>query len=198
MKNVFCAAVACVTLTIMFAISGFANAIPPQVTLSSGTSGNIKFVNTGSSVDVSFTGTSGQCGHSNCVGGAALLDVGNTQTNGTYTMWMTGGPISLTGGPSDYTVALGPANIWLEVKLGGNGSLGDLIAAVSLTDLTDGNTTTPQFSGDFIATIATLGFKSYFPLGNLYPGEIDFVVKLPKGSTLSPKGATVQGYLSSG
>lgn len=196
MKKLSFATVACLALVALATTAGFANAIPPQVTLSLGTSGNVAFSTVGNVINVSFTGNSGQCGHANCVGGAALLDLGTSQTLGSYTMWMTGGPLSLTGGPSDFTAMKGSSAIYLEVKLGSNGSLGDLITTISLDTLTGGSTNTPQLSGDFWASTSTLGFTKYFVNG--VPGEIDFTVKLPPNSSLGPNGSTVSGYLSSG
>jgi len=187
-------------LLVATSIGGWANAIPPQVTLSLGTTGNVDFTNTGPSLSLGFTGTSGQCGHANCVSGNALLDP--LGVLGRYWMWMTGGSPALTSlGGGDYNVAMGTTSIYLEVKLGpnGDGSLGDLITTVSLTALHGGMGTTPQFDGTFLATTRTIDFSSGF--SSSIPGDIDFTVKLPRNTPLSspiPVGHSISGYISSG
>jgi hypothetical protein len=129
------------------------------------------------------------------------LDLGTSTVSGKYWLWLTGGPLTLTGGPSDYTVNMGSSTLWLEVKLGpgGNGALGDLKATVALTDLFGAVGSTPQFVGSFIDTAATVDFHGLFPTSTALPGEADFTVKLPrKGLAPWKLGAAVSGYVSSG
>ena len=181
----------------MAPIGAWANVIPPQVTLASGTVGSVVFANTGANLTAAFTGTAGQCGHANCVSGLAVFDP--LAMLGTYTMWMTGGTPSLTNlGAGNYSVSLGTSKIFLEVQLGTGGSLGDLTAALTPTSLNGGLGTTPQFDGTFLATTATGDFSSDFPL--TIPGEFDVIVKLPSGTSLGSilVGNSITGYVSSG
>ena len=201
MKRIAFATVACLALLVLAASGAFADAVPPQVTLSSGTNGSVVFTGAGSSVSVDFTGHSTGCPNTRCVSGAAILDLGTglpgSQIPGNYWMWIVGGPITLMGGPSDYTVTAS-GTIYLDVKLGSSGSLGNLLTTVSLQDLTGGSGRYPQFDGTFLTSISTLDFKSLFPA--TIEGTIDYTVKLPLNSGFGPKpqGSSVSGYISSG
>jgi PEP-CTERM motif len=178
-------------------MGAWANAIPPQVTLASGTVGNVVFTNTGSNLTLSFDGTAGQCGHANCVSGLALFDP--LSMVGQYWMWMTGGMPALTNlGSGNYSVSMGTSTIFIEVQLGSGGSLGDLITSVTLADLHGGLGMTPQLDGTFLTTTATADFSSDFPLK--IPGEMDFTVKLPSQTALGSilAGDSLPGYVSSG
>lgn len=199
MKRVAFAA-ACLVLLSVATAGAWANSIPPQVTLSTGSNGRVSFTNNGGTIDVSLTGTTGQCGHANCVSGTALLDLGTSNITGKYWMWLVGGPFTLTGGPSSYSVDMGTSTLYLEVKLGpnGNGSQGDLQTTLTLSNLGSANTSAPGFFGSFWATTSTMSFSSNFPTD--IAGETDFAVKLPNFSTLGPlkNGQTITGYVSSG
>jgi hypothetical protein len=181
---------ACIALLTVSAAGGWADPIPPQVTLSqSSPIDSVVFTNTGSSVSVTFNGPPS---------GNALLDP--LDVTGKYTMSMVGGPPTLSGGPSDYTANMGSATIFLEVKLGpnGDGSLGDLVATVALTSLTGGKSIAPELLADFTVTTATLDFQPIFPLGD--GGLLDFTVRLTPGIPVSSlqTGQSTGGYISSG
>jgi len=199
MKRIAFVTVACLALLVLATSGAFADAVPPQVTLSSGTNGSIVFTGAGSSVSVDFTGHSMGCPNARCVSGAAFLDLGTglpgSQLPGKYWMWIVGAPITLMGGPSDYTVTAS-GTIFLDVQL--NGSLANLLTTVTLQDLTGGSGRYPQFDGEFVTNTSSLDFKSLFP--PTIEGTIDYTVKLPKNSGLGPKpwGASVSGYISSG
>ena len=178
----------CIMFLIAITVSGWASAIPSQVTLASGTVGSVVFTNTGTNLDVSFSGP---------ISGLALFDP--LGLLGTYSMWMTGGTPSLTNlGAGNYSVSMGTSSIFLEVQLGPGGSLGDLIAVFTPTSFHGGLGFTPQFDGTFLATTATGNFSSDFPL--TIPGEFDVTVKLPSGTSLGtiPVGSSITGYVSSG
>src|SRR3974390_396177 len=191
--------VACLALLVLAASVALADAIPPQVTLSTGTNGRVVFPNTGTSINVSFNGTVADCGHANCLGGSAVLDLGTSQFSGHYSMWMVGGPINLPAGPPDYNVDMtsNPTTIYLDVTL--DNSLGELKTDVILTGLTGGNTNRPSFDGTFTSTMASGDFTPYYPLITSL-GQLDFTVRLPVSSILKPepKNHVVKGYLSSG
>src|SRR3974390_3463831 len=164
MKRIAFVTVACLALLVLATSGAFADAVPPQVTLSSGTNGSIVFTGAGSSVSVDFTGHSMGCPNARCVSGAAFLDLGTglpgSQLPGKYWMWIVGAPITLMGGPSDYTVTAS-GTIFLDVQL--NGSLANLLTTVTLQDLTGGSGRYPQFDGEFVTNTSSLDFKSLFP-----------------------------------
>jgi len=70
---------------------------------------------------------------------------------GKYWTWMVGSAPTLTRNPNDYDVNQGSTTTWLEVMLGINGSLGDPIGSVALSDVYRGMSSYPAFGG----TIAT-------------------------------------------
>jgi hypothetical protein len=181
-------AMACLVLLTMSASGAWASAV--QITLSSSALGSVVFTGTGSSPQVTF-GFSGTCGtHSNCVSGNALLEP--SATLGTYQMWMVGGPDTLTGGPSDYAVAM-PFPVWLSVTFGGS----TLTTQLSLIDVFGGSGKAPSFEGDF-ANATTTGTIAGFPNG--VSGTVDFAVKLQGGPDIDQlgSGVKVKGFLSSG
>jgi hypothetical protein len=181
-------AIACFVLLTVSATGAWASAV--QITLSSSSLGSVVFTGTGSTPEVNF-GFSGTCGiHSNCLSGNALLEP--SATLGTYQMWMAGGPDTLTGGPSDYTVGM-PFPVWLSVTFGGN----TLTTQLTLIDVFGGTGKAPSFEGNF-GSATTTGTIAGFPNG--VSGTIDFAVRLqgaPSISTLG-SGSTVKGFLSSG
>jgi hypothetical protein len=156
----------------------------------------VYFGNSGGNLSLWFSGTSGQCGHASCIGGNALLEPQNLQ--GTYSMWLVGGNPTLTGTPADYSVNMGSATIYLEVKLGTNGSLGDFVATVALSDLYGGQSSYPTLGGTIAVTTSTNQFLADFSPSEA--GTIDFTVNLGKHVPISNLGNNQQtyGYLSSG
>ena len=118
--------IACFVLLSVSATGAWASAV--QITLSSSAQGGVVFTGTGGIPQVNFA-FSGTCGiHANCISGNALLEP--SATLGTYQMWMTGSPDTLTGGPSDYTVG-GPNAVWLSLTFPG----GTLKTQVTLIDV---------------------------------------------------------------
>ncbi|MGA9565445.1 MAG: PEP-CTERM sorting domain-containing protein [Candidatus Korobacteraceae bacterium] len=190
-------ATACAALLTMTAVGAWANAIPPQVTLSSSSTGSVYFGNTAGTLSFWFSGTLGQCGHSSCISGNALLDPQGI--TGQYWMWMVGGHPTLTGSPYDYNVNMGSSTIYLEVKLGTNGSMGDLITSVSLQDMYGGPSPYPTLGGTILDSVSTHMFltDSFLPTGT---GTIDYTVNLGSHTPVSSLGSGHQtyGYLSSG
>ena len=195
MKRVAFAA-ACVLMLTVASMGAWANVIPPQVTLSSSSAGSVYFGDKAGTLSMWFSGTSAQCGHANCVGGNALLEPQNMQ--GTYSMWMVGPAPTLTGSPFDYTINMGSTLIYLEVKLGTNGSLGDLITTVSLSDMYGGASPYPTLGGTIATTTSTLAFLADFSPTSL--GTIDFTVNLGNKTMVSNLGNNQKtyGYVSSG
>ena len=190
-------ATACAAFLTITAVGAWANAIPPQVTLSSSSVGSVYFGNSGGTLSFWFSGTSGQCGHANCISGNALLDPQGI--TGQYWMWMVGGTPTLTGSPYDYDINMGSSTIYLEVKLGTNGSLGDLITAVSLSDMYGGPSPYPTLGGTIRDSTSTLMFltDSFTPTGT---GTIDYTLNMGNHRTVASLGVGQQtyGYLSSG
>jgi len=183
--------IALVAMLTVAATGVWASAV--QVTLSSGSAGGIMFTNNGGTLGFTFTGTAGQCGHANCVSGNALLE---PQTLlGKYSMWMIGSP-TLTGGPSDYTVSMNGASIFLAVSL--TGFPDTLTTTLNLTDLHGGTSNTPLFDGTFSKTSSTGTFLAGdFPSGT--DGSVDFTVRL--GSTsiaMLGSNQSISGGVSSG
>jgi len=190
-------ATSCFAMLCMVSMGAFGNALPPQVTLSQGTAGQVVFANSGGLLTATPGGTVGQCGHANCVSGTALLEP--LGVLGRYTMWLTGGPVSLTNlGSGNFTVNMGSSTLWLEVVLGSGGSLGDLLTRVTLTDLSGGQGTSPQLDGTFLITASTVDFASPFPAG--FGGDLDFIVKLPRNKSVTGLGSgfSVEGFVSTG
>jgi hypothetical protein len=188
--------ITCLALLGLATTGAFANTIPPQVTLSSSSVGSVYFANSGGTLSFWFNGTSTQCGHANCIGGNALLDP--QAITGQYSMWMVGSAPTLTGNPSDYTINQGSTTIWLEVKLGTNGSLGDLITSISLSDMYGGISPYPTMGGSFATTTSTQSFLADFSPKST--GTIDFTVNLGNHKTVANLANNQQtyGYLSSG
>ncbi len=159
---------------------------PIQITLSSSTTGSAVFTNNGGTLSFSFSGISGN----------VLLE---PQTMlGTYWISMTGSPI-LTGGPSDYTVNMNGAAIYLTVKLTGYSDT--LTTNLYLTDLHAGMSGTPLFDGTFGNLTNTVGAQALsldFPNGTV--GLVDFTVRLKNGQTLGTLGnhQSASGSISSG
>jgi len=195
MKRVAFAA-ACLAVLALGSVGAMANAIPPQVTLSSSSIGSVVFGNNGGTLSFWFNGTAAQCGHANCVGGNALLEPQNVV--GTYTMWMVGGAPTLSGNPLDYSVNMGSVTLYLEVMLGPNGSLGDLIVSETLTDLYGGTGPAPTFDGWASTSTSTMQFLADFSPTSTE--TIDFTVNLGKHTPISNLGnhGTTSGYVSSG
>jgi hypothetical protein len=188
--------ITCLALLALASTGVFANSIPPQVTLSSSSIGSVYFGNSGGNLSFWFSGTSAQCGHANCISGNALLDP--QAITGQYWMWMVGTAPTLTGGPNDYTVNQGTTTIWLEVKLGTNGSLGDLITSVSLSDMYGGTSPYPTLGGTIATTTSTLSFLADFSPTST--GTIDYTLNLGNKKTVASltNGQQTFGYLSSG
>ncbi len=187
----------CLALLALASTGAFANSIPPQVTLSSSSIGSVFFGNSGGNLSFWFSGTSAQCGHANCISGNALLDP--QAITGQYTMWMVGSAPTLTGNPNDYTVNQGSTAIWLEVKLGTNGSLGDLITSVFLTDMYGGTSPYPTLGGTISTSTSTAMFVTDdFVSGGT--GTIDYTMNLGNKKTVASltNGQQTYGYLSSG
>lgn len=162
-----------------------ADAIPPQITLSSGTSGSIMAGLISNVMSLSFIGT---------VHGNALLDpVGDY---GQYWLTLSGHPTMTSQGGGNYDINMNNAVLTLTVKLGpkGNGSLGQFVGTVNLDNITGGNTKTPQFVGTFDCQVSTGDFFAYYPMGK--QGAIDFTVNDPPNPIL--KSVLFKGYLSSG
>ncbi len=197
MKHLVTAIALVALITVVAATGAWADSIPPQVTLSSGSAGSVFFGNNGGTLSFWFSGTAAQCGHANCVSGNALLDP--LLITGKYWMWMVGTP-TLSGGPSDYDINMGPATIYLEVKLGpnGDGSLGDLMTTLSLDYLYGGTGRYPTIGGTFDTSISTMTFLSDFsPVGD---GTVDFTVNMENRTKVSniPINGHTWGYVSSG
>ena len=91
----------CLALLALASTGAWANSIPPQVTLSSSTTGSVYFGDSGGNLSFWFSGTSAQCGHAHCISGNALLDPQGV--TGKYWMWMVGSAPTLTGNPNDFT-----------------------------------------------------------------------------------------------
>jgi hypothetical protein len=188
-------AIACVAL---LSAAAWANATPPQVTLSDSDFGNVYFGNTAGTLSFWFSGTAAQCGaaRAGCVTGAGLLDPNGDL--GTYWLWISGSHPTLSfAGGSDYTVNPGAYTINLEVDLN-NGN--KLTATVLLTDLVGTKLVSPQFSGSFTTVSATSEFYAdgFSPTG--LPGEIDFTLNMGNHHKVFGLGSgqTTNGYLSSG
>lgn len=194
-------ATACLVLLVLSASGAWANSTGPQVTLSKGTVGYYSFWNPGPAIDVSLTGTTAGCGHPNCTSGSAILDEGNGNiTGGMYWMWFTGGPATLSGGPTDYTANMAGSTLFMQIGLGphGNGSLGMVYGTVVLTDLTGGSTATPKFDGIFTVLSSTGLLGPLFNVGGVT--SMDFTVNLGPAKSFNPilHGPTIDGYVSSG
>lgn len=188
----------CFALLALASTGAFANSIPPQVTLSSSTIGSVFFGNSGGNLSFWFSGTSAQCGHAHCISGNAALDDSSQFVTGKYSIWMVGSNPTLTGNPLDYTVNQGSAAIWLEVKLGTNGSLGDLITSVSFSDMFGGTSPYPTAGGTFATKTSTLDFLADFSPTST--GTIDVTLNLGNNKTVASltNGQQTFGYLSSG
>src|SRR5580704_2592883 len=186
----------CLALLALASTGAFANSIPPQVTLSSSSIGSVYFGNSGGTLSFWFSGTSAQCGHAHCISGNALLDPQGI--TGQYWMWMVGTAPTLTGNPNDYTINQGTTAIWLEVKLGTNGSLGDLIVSVSLSDMYGGTSPYPTSGGTIATTTSTKSFLADFSPNST--GTIDYTLNLGNKKTVASltNGQKTFGYLSSG
>jgi len=186
----------CLALLAVATTGAWANSIPPQVTLSSSSTGSVYFGDSGGNLSFWFSGTAAQCGHANCLAGNALLDP--QAINGQYTMWMVGAAPTLTGSPNDYDINQGTTTIWLEVKLGTNGSLGDLITSVSLTDMYGGTSPYPTLGGTIATTTSTKSFLADFSPNST--GTIDYTLNLGNKKTVASlsNGQWTYGYLSSG
>jgi PEP-CTERM motif len=186
----------CLALLALATTGAWANSIPPQVTLSSSSIGSVYFGNSGGILSFWFSGTATQCGHAHCISGNALLDP--QAINGQYTMWMVGSNPTLTGSPNDYTINQGSTAIWLEVKLGTNGSLGDLIVSMALSDMYGGTSPYPTLGGTIATTTSTLDFLADFSPTST--GTIDYTLNLGNKKTVASltNGQKTFGYLSSG
>jgi hypothetical protein len=139
----------------------------------------------------------GACGAiPQCIAGSASLDPPGI--TGSYQMWIKGPALTITGGPSDFTINMGTSNIFLNVMLGSGGSMGDLLATVTLTDLFGGKGPVPTFDGTFTTVSSTGSFASVYSPGTT--GTIDFTVQLGKHAPFGPMpvGGTTGGYISSG
>jgi hypothetical protein len=188
-------AFACVVL---LTAGAWGNAIPPQVTLSSSSIGNVVFANNGGNLSFWFSGTSVQCGsgRAGCVSGSALLDPNNHL--GTYWMWIVGSnPTLSAAGGGDFTVNPGLYSINLEVDLN-NGN--KLTAVLALTDLFGANHSVPQFNGTFATTTATPEFFNDGFSASGQPGTIDFTINLGQNIKVTNLGNNGQtsGIVSSG
>lgn len=185
-------AIACFVLLTVGTTASWANAV--QVTLSSSSAGAVAFTNSGGTLGFSFTGTSGQCGHANCISGNILLEP--QVMLGKYWMWMTGSP-TLSGGSSDYTVNMNGGAIYIALALIGYPDT--FAATLNLTDLHAGLSGTPLFDGTFGNT-SSFGtyLASDFPSG--ITGTVDFTVRLSKGSSVGTLGNSqrIVGGISSG
>jgi hypothetical protein len=88
---------------------------------------------------------------------------------------------------------------YLEVQLGTNGSLGDLITTVSLGDMYGGTSPYPTFGGTIVTSPSANMFltDSFFPNGT---GTIDYTANLGHNKTAASLTNCQQtsGYISSG
>lgn len=200
MKRLAFATALLVLLTIA-ATGAWADAIPPQVTLGPpppGVLGAAKSIVFTKGVGSSSFDFSGKCGGiSQCISGSAELDP--QVITATYTMWIKGPSPTITFvDPSDYSVSMGTATMFLDVKLGAGGSLGDLLGTVVLTDFYGVKGPAPTFDGTFTTVSSSGALAAIFPPTTV--GSIDFTVQLGKHPTFGPLpvGKTTAGYLSSG
>jgi hypothetical protein len=185
-------AFACFVVLTVGATGAWANAI--QVTLSSSSSGGVMFTNNAGTLGFSFTGTSGQCGHANCISGNLLLEP--QALVGKYTMWMTGSP-TLTGGPSDYVVNMNGGAVWLSLILIGYPDT--FTGQLNLTDVFAGTSMTPLFDGTFSTTSSSgVYLGSGFPSG--ITGIVDFTTRITGGVSIATLGSNQQvpAVISSG
>jgi hypothetical protein len=141
-----------------------------------------------------FVGTCGAIPQ--CIAGSASLD--GPGITGSYQMLIKGGSLTLIDGSSDFTIDMGTSSVLLDVKLGSGGSMGELLATVTLTDLFGGKGRVPTFDGTFTTLSSTGSFASVYSPGAV--GSIDFTIQLGKHPPFDPLpvGSTTGGYLSSG
>lgn len=200
MKRLAFATALLVLLTIA-ATGAWADAIPPQITLgppppnAPGAATSIAFTKSAGSSSFNFVTNCGAIAH--CISGSGSFDP--LGIDAPYTVWIKGPSTTLTFvDPSDYSVGMGTATMFLDIKLGAGGSLGDLLAAVVLTDLFGVKGPAPSFVGNFTTISSSGSFVANFPVGT--PGSLDFTVQLGKHPTFGPLpvGKTTSGYLSSG
>ena len=157
-------------LFVALAASSVAMGDTIQVTLSDSLSGSVNLSTNGSTGSFSFISLSGH---------AYLEPAG---TSGKYWLWSTGGTPTLSEVSGDtYSIDLGTAKVYLDVKLGphGNGSQGELSGTLALTTLIGASTPAPQFQGYFTPTLSTGAFSGAFQIG--VPEWTDITKKSPKG-----------------
>jgi hypothetical protein len=197
MKNL-ALAVVCFGLLTVTDIGAWANAIPPQVTLSSSSVGSVYFASNGGTLSFWFSGTAAQCGagRAGCVSGTALLDPNGDL--GTYWMWIVGSHPTLSAlGGGNYAVNPGAYSTFLEVDLN-NGN--KLTSTLSLANVTGAGFGAPQFLGSFTTSSSTAEFYSDGFSATSLPGTIDFTVNLGQRPNVTSLGNLQQtsGYVSSG
>jgi len=140
------------------ATGAWANSIPPQVTLSSSNRQRLlcqQWRHTELLVQRDL-----DTARPRELWGNALLDP--QAVTGKYWTWMVGSAPTLTRNPNDYDVNQGSTTTWLEVMLGINGSLGDPIGSVALSDVYRGMSSYPAFGGTIATSVSTLTFFADF------------------------------------
>src|SRR5271157_1662494 len=185
--------VACIALVAFVSVGAWADAA--QITLSRSPNNSIVFTNTLSGLKADFHTS---CpGHSDCITGNALLDLGSSAIVGHYWLWIVGGPLTLTGGSTDYGVATGPT-LGLKVQLGSGATASLFVASVTLEDLTVGQGSTATFDGIFDPSTSTNDFSPHYLDG--VPGAMSLTVDLTTVGHLRPlkPNQTVMARLSEG
>ena len=185
--------VACIALAAFVSVGAWADAA--QITLSRSPDNSIMFTNTNSGLTADFHTSC--TGHADCITGNALLDLGSSVLTGQYWLWIVGGPLTLTGGPSDYGVGAGPT-IGLKVQLGSGSTASLFIASLLLTDLSAGLGHTATFDGSYDPSTSTNAFAQHFLVG--LPGAMSLTVDVGSSGGLRALGPnqTVMARLSEG